>query len=235
MDVLYSSTFEWTEGQTALRWRGAVSGQILGRLRGGDEVWVRVFAVEERGSARWFAEGEEEEGRREVLDFLDLRTTGLPEIVGVWARVGVDWEVLGMEGKDGGERMVLRRFGMRVARRGRGSDAGMLEGGDRKGRKRQGKVDGDGGERELGQEEVLELRIWEEMGESIARHVWYVCVSIAKFHNIHPLSRDFYRRSSHPISLPQIAFSSSLLSPNTDRVLCLLGMPPSPFLPTSRL
>ena len=187
MHVVASSTFTWIEGQRVLYTCIPIADQDPGGFRKGDELWVRVFAVDEPGQGRGRGEREGEgEVEVEVFDVLGLGEA-TPEVIGVWARVGGDWgigesaEVGNEKGKGGesgsknrdesdsngnGERMVLRRLGLRVGskKEGEGED-GKVEGHEKRGDEED--------ERDV-KEETVELRIWEEMGESIARHVWYV-------------------------------------------------------------
>ena len=86
---------------------------------------------------------------QDMLDLLDLE--GMPQIVGIHARVGLDHELvqatgLKVEDPETG-RLALRRFGLPM------TDV-------------------------VGRKQVKEVMIWEEMGESIARHVWYVEIKI---------------------------------------------------------
>ena len=132
----------------------------------GDGLWVRVHAspdLQASGGVNTLPTFDSSIESKKELDL--LLSHRMPEVVSVWAQAS-----LSDDKSSNIEKRVLRRFGLPVyeGRGTPGSQAGSRE------------------DRVLKVQAIRELCVWEEMGESIARHVWYVRVSLTviSFHTI---------------------------------------------------
>ena len=168
VEMLGEDVFQWTRGMRVLTGKVGVRQvkdlEALSKVAHRD-IWIHAFAIDSAGK---FFNNDQEEAEassgqgltNDCRDYLGPSKLSLivPEIVSVLAKVSLDSQGVKAQVAQrttDTERLVLRRF--RFA-------AGRMtpdEGKDFDRESSRGNAD---------------IQIWEELGESIARHVWYACL-----------------------------------------------------------